>query len=151
MNKTSLHAAAGTLALLLVASFWTATLVSELFLDSTAVVAVKQAIASYGLAGLVIAMGATGGTGFALGKARQGRLIDEKKQRMPLIGANGLLVMIPAALFLAHKAGAGEFDRVFYAVQALELAVGAIQLTLLGRNFLAGLRLAGRLRTAQRP
>lgn len=151
MNKTSLHAAAGTLALLLVASFWTATLVSELFLDSTAVVAVKRAIASYGLAGLVIAMGATGGTGFALGKAHQGRLIDEKKQRMPLIGANGLLVMIPAALFLAHKAGAGEFDRVFYAVQALELAVGAIQLTLLGRNFLAGLRLAGRLRTAQRP
>jgi hypothetical protein len=145
MNRPALHAAAGTLALVLVTCFWTATLVSELLLDSAAVVTVKKAIASYGIAGLVFAMAATGATGFSLGKDRQGRLIREKKRRMPLMAVNGLLVMIPAALFLAHKAGAGEFDLVFYAVQALELAVGAVQLTLLGRNFRAGLRLAGRL------
>jgi Na+/H+ antiporter NhaA len=146
MNKTTAHAAAGTLAFLLVASFWTSTLVSELFLDTQAIVAVKQTIARYGLVALVIAMAATGGSGFALGKNRKGRLIEEKKKRMPIIGANGVLVMIPAALYLSMKATAGEFDAPFYAAQALELAVGLVQLTLLARNFRAGLRLSGKLR-----
>jgi sorbitol-specific phosphotransferase system component IIC len=148
MNKTVVHAIAGTLALLLVASFWTATLVSELFLDADAVVAVKQTIARYGLVALVVAMAATGGSGFSLGKNRKGRLVEEKKKRMPIIGANGLLVMIPSALFLSMKATAGEFDTLFYGVQAIELIVGVVQLTLLGRNFRSGLRLTGRLRVA---
>lgn len=151
MTKSAVHAAAGTLALLLVAGFWTSTLVSELFLGSEAVVTVKQAIARYGLIALVVAMAATGGSGFALGKDRKGRLIEEKKKRMPFIGANGLLVMIPAALFLSMKATAGEFDALFYGVQAVELAVGAVQLTLLSRNFRAGLRLSGRLRSGTKP
>ena len=77
MNKIAIHAAAGTLAMLLVASFWTSTLVSELFLDTQAIVAVKQTIAKYGLVCLVIAMAATGGSGFALGKDRKGRLVEE--------------------------------------------------------------------------
>ena len=34
----------------------------------------------------------------------------------------------------------------FYAVHGLELAVGLLQLTMMGKNFRAGLRLAGRLR-----
>lgn len=150
MKKAVIHAAAGTLAMALVAAFWTSTLVSELFLDTQAVVAVKQTIARYGLVCLVIAMAATGGSGFALGKERKGRLIEEKKSRMPFIAANGLLVMIPAALFLSMKASAGEFDALFYVVQAIELAVGLVQLTLLGKNFKAGLRLSGRLRAVPR-
>jgi hypothetical protein len=35
---------------------------------------------------------------------------------MPLIAANGILVLIPSALFLASKARAGQFDTSFYAV-----------------------------------
>ncbi|TNF59414.1 MAG: hypothetical protein EP306_10930 [Burkholderiales bacterium] len=146
MNKTAMHAAAGTLAMLMVSAFWTATLVSELFLDAQAVTAVKQAIAKYGIACLVLAMAATGGSGFALGRGRQGRLLEEKTQRMRLIAANGLLVMVPCAIYLAVKAGAGEFDTPFYTVQAIELLVGLVQMTLLARNFRAGLRLSGRLR-----
>ena len=150
MRKSTVHALAGTLALVLVTSFWTSTLVSELFLDQQAIVMVKQAIATYGLIGLVLAMAATGASGFSLGKGRQGRLIAEKKKRMPILGANGLLVMIPCALFLSMKATAGAFDTVFYAVQALELMVGLVQMVLLGRNFKAGLRLSGRLRPASK-
>jgi len=134
----------------LVVAFWTSTMVSELFLDTQAVVAVKQTIARDGLLCLVIAMAATGGSGFALGKERKGRWIEEKKRRMPFIAGNGLLVMIPAALFLDMKASTGEFDTMFYTVQAIELAVGWVQLTLLGKNFKAGLRLSGRLRAAPR-
>jgi hypothetical protein len=65
---------------------------------------------------------------------------------MPLIAANGLLVLIPSALFLAAKARAGEFDTTFYAVQALELAAGATNLILLGLNMRDGFKLSGRFR-----
>ena len=147
MSKAPLHAVAGTLAMLLIATFWTSTAVSELFLDAAAVATVKHCIALYGLACLVALMAMTGDSGFALGKGRKGRLIEEKKKRMPLIGANGALVMIPAAIFLNDRAASGVFDTWFYAVQALELAVGLVQLTMMGKNFRAGLRLAGRLRT----
>ena len=38
----------------------------------------------------------------------------------------------------------GEFDTWFYAVQAVELSVGAMQLTLLAMNFRDGLALSGK-------
>ena len=58
--------------MLIVAGFWTSTLVAELFLGSAAVAAVKHAIV-YGLFFLVPFLAATGGSGFALGRRRQGR------------------------------------------------------------------------------
>jgi hypothetical protein len=64
---------------------------------------------------------------------------------MAVIGANGLLVMIPAALFLNGKATSGEFDTLFYAVQVVELIIGIVQLTLMSMNFRDGRRLAGRI------
>lgn len=151
MNKSVIHAIAGTLALLLVASFWSTTVIAELLLDSPAVVAVKVVIAKYGLACLAVCMAAAGGSGFAISRSRAGRLIAQKKRRMPVLGVNGLLVMIPAAIYLAMKASAGEFDIRFYAVQGIELLVGLVQLTLLGKNFAAGLRLSGRLRATAKP
>jgi len=54
--------------------------------------------------------------------------------------------MIPCAFFLNTRAESGEFDTIFYVVQIMELVVGVVQLTLLGRSFRDGLRLAGRLR-----
>ncbi|WP_163099776.1 hypothetical protein GL267_006960 [Acidithiobacillus ferrianus] len=143
--KPVFHAFAGTTAMLIIASFWTSTLVSELFMDHAAVAAVKQDI--YGLFLLVSCLAATGGSGFVLGKSRNGRLLDQKKKRMRIIAANGLLVMIPSALFLNAKAASGEFDVAFYAVQLVELVVGAVQFTLMGMNFRDGLRLA----TGHRP
>jgi hypothetical protein len=46
---------------------------------------------------------------------------------MPIIAANGILILIPSALYLASKGRAGEFDSAFYAVQTLELAAGAAE------------------------
>ena len=142
--KPIIHAISGTTAMLIIASFWTSTLVSEVLLDYADVAAVKHAIA-YSLFLLVPFMAATGASGFALGKTGKGRLLDQKKKRMAIIAANGLLVMIPAAIFLNGKAVAGEFDAWFYAVQAVELFAGAVQLTLMGMNFRDGLKLAGKL------
>lgn len=146
MNRSMLHAVAGTTAMLMILAFWVSTFVSELWLDQGAIVAVKHTIAVYGVVAFVLAMAATGGTGFSLGKARSGRLLVGKQRRMPLIALNGLVIMIPSALYLNAKAAAGEFDPLFYAVQALELTVGLVQLALMGMNFRDGLRLAGRLR-----
>jgi len=141
--KSILHALAGTSAMLIIAGFWSATLVSEIFLDAAAVAVVKQSIV-YGLFMLVPFLAATGGSGFALSKSRQGLLVDKKRKRMAVIAVNGLLVMVPAAIFLNSKAAAAEFDSLFYAVQLLELAVGVVQLTLMGMNFRDGRKLAGK-------
>ncbi|WP_227493507.1 hypothetical protein [Paracoccus kondratievae] len=65
---------------------------------------------------------------------------------MPIIVVNGLLLLIPAALFLAFKAKADEFDAYFYIVQAIELIAGAVNITLLGLNLRDGLMMKGRLR-----
>jgi hypothetical protein len=54
---------------------------------------------------------------------------------------NGLLVLLPSAYALASMANAGRFDGLFYAVQALELAAGAINITLLALNMRDGVRL----------
>ncbi len=140
-----IHPVAGVLAILTIATFWLSTALTELFASQAVVTAVKTAI-PWGFLLLVPALAAAGGSGFALAKGRRAGLIGVKVKRMPLIAANGVLVLIPSALFLAYKARAGEFDMTFYAVQALELVAGAANITLLGLNIRDGLKMKGRLR-----
>ena len=73
-------------------------------------------------------------------------LVGTKAKRMPLIALNGILVLVPAAFFLANKAQLGEFDTVFFLARGLELFAGAANLTLLGLNMGDGLKMKGRLR-----
>jgi len=143
--KKVLHPMAGALAMSCIATFWLATALSEAFGSRESIIAVKTAI-PWGFLLLVPALMATGGSGLALSKGRRIGLAGTKLKRMPLIAANGLLVLIPAALFLASRARDEEFDAAFYVVQAVELIAGAANLTLLGLNFRDGLTLTGRLR-----
>lgn len=145
---TIIHPLVGTIALLTIATFWLSTALSELFASEATVIAVKTAI-PWGFLVLVPALAATGGSGFALAKGRRAGLIGEKLRRMPLIAANGILVLIPAALFLAFKARAAELDTSFYAVQVLELVAGAANITLLALNMRDGLRMKSRLSRAR--
>jgi len=146
MKKSIIHAIGGTIAMLSIATFWTSTIVAELLFNHETVALVKHAIAYTGIPILVLAMITTGATGNLIGRGRKGRLLDEKKRRMPIIAINGLLIMIPSAFFLYHKASLGQFDRAFYLIQVIELSIGLVQLLLMGKNFRAGLRMAGRLR-----
>ncbi len=139
------HPVAGTLALLTIAAFWLSTAMSELFGSEATVIAVKTAI-PWGFLVLVPALAAAGGSGFALAGGRRAGLVGAKIKRMPIIAANGLLVLIPAALFLAYKARHAELDTAFYAAQALELVAGAANMSLLGLNMRDGLRMKSRLR-----
>ena len=140
------HPFAGGLALLIIVVFWVSTVVSELFASQQSVVFVKTAI-PWGILLLIPAMAAAGGTGFFMTrKGRRVGLAGAKAKRMKFIGANGFLILIPSALFLASKAGALEFDAAFYAVQGLELVAGAANIALLSLNMRDGLKMKGRLR-----
>ena len=141
--KSKLHGIFGTIALLCIATFWTSTVVSEVFLSQASVVAVKNAILT-GMWILIPAMAATGGSGFSLAGSRRGRLVDVKGRRMKIVAANGLLVLLPSAWALATWANAGQFDAAFYALQGVELLAGAVNGSLLALNMRDGLRLAGR-------
>ena len=141
-----IHPLAGTVAILTISTFWLSTALAELFGSTSVVVAVKTAI-PWGFLLLIPALAAAGGSGFAMSKGRRSGLVGAKFKRMPWIAANGILVLIPSALFLASKARVAEFDTSFYAVQALELVAGAANITLLGLNMRDGLKMKGRFRS----
>lgn len=58
---------------------------------------------------------------------------------MPIIAANGILILLPAAFFLADRAAQGRFDTLFYSIQTLELAAGALNLALMCLSMKNGL------------
>lgn len=137
------HAAAGIVALLAVATFWTATVAVETIGTPAQIAAVKTAIL-WAMAVLIPAMIAAGATGSRLAQSMRSPQVAAKMRRMKVIAANGLAILLPSAVFLALRAQAGQFDTAFYAVQAIELTAGAVNITLLSLNLRAGLALARR-------
>ena len=142
--RRRVHATAGIVGFLLIAVFWTSTAASELFGLPEAVAAVKTGIV-WAMLALVPALAIAGASGMAMGRRRSDALALAKKRRMPVIALNGLIVLVPSALFLADRANAGTFDAWFYGMQAVELTAGAVNLTLIGRNIRDGLRMTDRL------
>lgn len=140
-----LHPIAGILGFMTIVTFWTSTVLSELFGSTETIVAVKLAI-PWGLLILLPALAMAGATGFRVaGPSLEPRILS-KKRRMPLIAGNGILILVPAALYLALLASRGEFGGRFYSVQAVELAAGAVNILLMSLNIRDGLRLSGRLK-----
>lgn len=141
--KRIIHAGAGSVALVSIATFWTATVAAEVAGDAALIASVKQGVLM-GMAVLVPALMATGGSGFALAKSWRGQAVGAKKKRMMLAAANGLLILLPSAVLLATWSSSGRFDGWFLAVQALELTAGATNFVLLGLNMRDGLRMRRR-------
>lgn len=141
--KTRVHAIAGTIGFLTILIFWLSTLLSEVFGSYDTITLVKGAILK-GMFILIPAMAIVGASGVALGKSRSGALVSAKKKRMPIIAANGLLILLPLAFLLERKAAAGAFDTAFYLLQGLELIAGAINLSLMGVNLRDGIRMSGK-------
>lgn len=136
----SVHPVAGTLALGLIAVFWLSTAASELSGSTDAIALVKTAI-PWGFILLIPALAVTGLSGHSLAGTSRAAPVVRKRRRMPIVAANGLLILIPCALYLAAKAGAGQFDLRFAIVQAVELIAGAVNIALLSLNMRDGLRL----------
>lgn len=139
MTKT-LHPLAGLIALATIASFWSATVLAELFGSAAIIATVKTAIL-WGFLLLIPALAATGASGLALARGATGGGIGVKRKRMQTIAANGLFLLVPSALFLAMRARAGAFGLDFALVQAIELIAGAVNLRLLWLNLRDGRRM----------
>ncbi|MDA9476759.1 hypothetical protein XI03_20060 [Bradyrhizobium sp. CCBAU 65884] len=129
------------MAIATIGTFWLSTVLSELFASHATIAAVKSTI-PWGF-WLIPALAATGGSGVILAKGRRAGLIGAKFKRMPFIAGNGILILVPSALFLASKVQAAEFDATFYAVQAIELVAGATNITLLALNIRDGPKMKG--------
>jgi hypothetical protein len=141
--KNKFHLTAAIIATLCIATFFTSSILVELLGTHESIAMIKRLIVMPGLFILIPAIAITGGTGFSLSNNRKGRLIENKKKRMPFIAANGMLVLLPAAIFLNQWAASGLFDTRFYIIQGLELMAGATNLTLMGMNIRDGLRMSG--------
>lgn len=141
--KTRIHAIAGGIGFLTILVFMSSTILSELFGSHETISAVKKAIL-WGLCVMIPAMAVVGGSGFSLAAERSEDPVPAKKKRMPIIGANGLLVLVPMAFVLEARASSGQFDTTFYIFQGVELIAGALNLTLMGLNIRDGLALTGR-------
>jgi hypothetical protein len=147
--KTKIHLFAACTAILTIATFLTATILVELLGSHEAIAQVKHLIVIPGLFILIPALATTGATGFSLSQSRTGRLVENKKKRMPFIAANGILILLPSAIMLNLWAQAGTFNANFYVVQTVELMAGSLNLFLMGWSIRDGLRLTGRFRTGK--
>lgn len=146
--KRRIHGIAGVTGFVVIAIFWTSTVVSELFGSEATIATVKTNIL-WGMLILIPAMAVAGGSGMSLGRIRKGMLAARKKKRMPFIAMNGLLILMPSAVFLASRANQGVYDGWFYGIQAIELIAGAINLCLMGLNIRDGFRMSGRFRRSR--
>lgn len=147
--KHTVHAIAGSIALLTILSFWSLTIGSELFGSPAQIAGVKTTVL-YGMLVLIPAMIAAGASGASLGKGWRLPVVAQKSNRMRIIAANGILILLPTALFLASKAQAAEFDSLFYTAQAAELIAGGINITLLSLNMRDGMQLRGRRKDSRK-
>jgi hypothetical protein len=136
--KQIIHRAAAITATLCVATFFSSTLLVELFGSIEAIRQVKSLIVFPGLFILVPAIALTGATGLSLAKQHSGRIINRKKKRMPFIAINGVFILIPAAIFLNQWATEGNWNTQFYVLQAAELIAGAVNLVLMAMNIIDG-------------
>ncbi len=141
--KTRVHAIAGAIGFLMILTFWSSTIISEVFGSHETIAMVKGMILK-GMFILIPAMAIVGASGMSLSAGRSDPLVLAKKKRMPIIGANGLLVLVPMAIILEARASAGNFDTLFYLLQGVELIAGAVNLTLMGKNMRDGIRLSGK-------
>lgn len=140
--KHLFHKTGAIIAALCIVTFFLSTLIVELFFTTGSIAQVKSLIVMPGLFILIPAIAITGATGFSLSKSSSTGLVGQKRKRMPFIGANGLLILLPAAIFLNQRAATGSFDSTFYAVQGLELFAGAINITLMFMNIRDGRKLS---------
>ncbi len=132
-----IHPIAGVIGFLTILTFWSSTVLSELFSTPEGIADVKAMILK-GMFVLIPTMIIVGASGMKLGARRRDAPARAKKKRMPAIAINGLVILLPAAIFLESRASAGQFDTTFFMVQIIELIAGATNLILMGLSIRDG-------------
>jgi hypothetical protein len=135
-----LHLAASLAATAVVASLLAATISVEVLGSESQVEAVKDSIAR-ALLMLVPVLAVAGITGARVAGRSRAPVVRRKLRRMRIVGATGLLVLVPCALTLARLAPA---DPAFAIVQVVELLAGGSNLSLLVLNARDGMAMRAR-------
>lgn len=136
-----LHRFTAIIATACIITFFASTISVELFGSFDSIAQIKSLIVTPGLFVLIPAIAITGATGFLLSKKRKGKIVEDKKKRMPFIAINGLLILLPAAIVLDLWASSGNFDSNFYILQTFELIAGATNGVLMILNIRDGRKL----------
>ncbi len=135
-----IHVTAALTAFCAILTFWLSTISVELLGSESQIVLVKEAI-RLGLFVLVPAIAIAGATGAYLGRGSTHPRIRAKRHRMPFIAGNGVLVLVPAVIYLDRLAARGDFGATFVTVQSVELVAGLVNLILMSLNIRDGVRL----------
>lgn len=130
-----IHSFFALFSFLIILSFWSSTLIVELFYDYNKIALIKSIIVFPGLYVLIPAIMITAISGNILAKSSTNiKLIKIKKRRMPFIALIGLFIMLPSAIYLDYLASLKLFTSTFYTVQGIELIGGGINLSLMFLN-----------------
>lgn len=138
--KAIFHAMFGSLLLAMISIFFVASLVTQYWYAGDEVASVKLLVLQ-GFFWLIPILVVTGLLGLSLAKHRQGIVIESKKKRMLWILLICIAILFPAAYTLSAMAQKGEFDLLYFLIQAFEYVFDFITLTLLGLNFRDGVQL----------
>ncbi|TQF67738.1 hypothetical protein [Pseudoalteromonas luteoviolacea] len=149
--KKIAHKVAGGIALMTLIVFLSTTLYSELTGNYALIAQVKSKILMPGLFILIPCLIVTAGSGFNMARGSKNKKIKAKAKRMPFIGLNGLLVLIPCAFYLNYLAQSGIYGFEFYLVQSIEVIAGLVNISLISLNIRDGLRLSRKPTPKQQP
>lgn len=136
-----LHKSAAILSFIILVSFWLLSFSSELIGGHETIRLTKNFV-FYGMFLLIPSIITTAISGFKIGQKYKGRVVEAKRKRMPFIAMIGALVLLPLAIWLRYKANYADFDSSFQIGQIGELIFGGTNIYFLGKNILAGRRLA---------
>lgn len=136
------HIIATAIAVLTIGCFFSFSLIAEINGNHEFIKQVKTGIL-YCLPILVLTMPILGITGKQLAGKSQNPIVAIKMKRMKLVAFNGI-ILVSLAIYLFYRATDNRIDKTFLLVQIIELIFGTINLTLIGLNIKAGMKLSGR-------
>ena len=143
-NIVVIHAGASGLALLTILTFFTSTVITEIFGSVEQIAALKEMI-FFALPLMLIAMPLLGLSGKWLAGKSQAPLVLRKFKRMKLISLNGfLLIMLAASLYFTSRDL--RLDNTFYLLQGAELLLGGVNISLMILSIWDGMLLSGKLK-----
>jgi len=136
------HIIATAIAVLTISCFFSLSLIVEITGNQEFIKQVKTGIL-YCLPILIVTMPMLGITGKKLAGKSKSPIVATKIKRMKLVALNGI-ILVSLAIYLYFRATNNNIDNTFLSIQIIELLFGAINLTLIGLNIKAGMKLSGR-------
>lgn len=136
-----LHLAASLASVVVVTTFLATSAITELTSSDGVVRVLRQAIV-YGLPLLAVCLATAGLTGNRLSGRSKSPIVRRKRRRLQAAAAIGLGILVPCALILNHLASGPTTGSTFRVLELIEIAFGALNLYLIGQNFVDGLGLS---------